>query len=64
MGTTKLEALFLTEGNLQKAKQQIEKLAIGMWQSAGCPEPGERDFWQEAQAEWIRRDYVPDVTLV
>lgn len=60
MHTPNLEALFLTEEELELAKKEIKKMAFCKWHDAGRPEGSSRDFWSEAQLEWIEYRYVPD----
>lgn len=60
MHTPKLEALFLTDEELTAAREEIEKMAFAKWHDAGCPKDGRRDFYQEAQVEWVSYRYVPD----
>lgn len=55
-----LEALFLTDEELAAAKEEIKKMAFAKWHDAGCPKDGKKDFWAEAQLEWIEYRYVPD----
>lgn len=60
MHTPDLEALFLTDAELATAKSEIRQIAFCKWQDAGCPQNRDRDFWNEAQLEWIEYRYVPD----
>lgn len=64
MNPIRLEALYLTHQSLKIAKRQVEQLAMKKWNSAGCPMSSSRDFWQEAQAEWIEHRYVPDTRVM
>ena len=59
MYTPRLEALLLTAAEVAAAKEDIKKLAFCKWKDAGSPENSERDFWMEAQLEWIEYRYVP-----
>jgi len=60
MYTPDLEALFLTDEELEVAKREVKKMAFCKWSDAGRPENSSRDFWNEAQLEWIEYRYVPD----
>lgn len=60
MHTPDLEALYLTNDELAAAKKEIQKMAFCKWADAGRPKNSSRDFWREAQLEWIEYRYVPD----
>ena len=56
-----LDSLILTENELRDAKRQVQQMAYFKWQEAGRPEGDvSRQFWREAELEWIEYHYVPN----
>ena len=60
MNIPSLEALWLTNKELQIALEQVRERAYFKWQNAGSPNGFAQKFWDEAVLEWINYCYVPD----
>lgn len=56
-----LDTLELTEEELRAAREEVQRLAYLKWEGAGCPRRADsRQFWCDAEQEWIDFYYVPD----
>lgn len=55
-----LDDLILTDEESAVARRQIRDLAYFRWESAGCPQNRDLEFWTEAELEWVGAFYVPD----
>ena len=56
-----LDTLELTEEEINAAREEVQRLAYFKWEQAGCPHDADpREFWYEAEREWIEFNYVPD----
>ena len=60
MNHPSLDALFLTEDEYQLALSQVRHWAYLKWLDAGRPVGKDKDFWLEAETEWVESQYVPE----
>ena len=57
--STNIEKLELTPAECEFCRTAIRERAYRKWRDAGCPKDRSRQFWLEAEDEWVGRNYVP-----
>lgn len=59
MTTITLDSLELTAEERRRCQEAIRCMAYEKWVRAGQPDGDGREFWMQAEREWIERCYVP-----
>lgn len=59
MSAITLETLELTPEEIEHSKETVRQMAFSRWINAGCPRCDGREFWLQAERDWIEHCYVP-----